>query len=75
MENGDKNEREKLVVVVIDVVVLFVLSNKKPFGPIYIFKHVLKNNFVLTSITTTTNFSLSFLSPFSMFLLNSDILM
>jgi len=47
MENGDKNEREKLVVVVIDVVVLFVLSNKKPFGPIYIFKHVLKNNFVL----------------------------
>jgi hypothetical protein len=24
-----------------------LLDNEKPFGPLYIFKHVLKNNFVL----------------------------
>ena len=42
------NEREGLVVMVCVVVRLVKhLNDKKPFSPLYIFKHVLKNNFGL----------------------------
>jgi hypothetical protein len=40
-------EREGLVVMVCVVVHLVNHLNKKPFRPLYIFKRVLKNNFVL----------------------------
>ena len=40
-------EGERLVVMVCVVVHLVNHLNKKPFRPLYIFKHVLNNNFVL----------------------------
>ena len=42
-----EKEREGLVVMVCVVVHVVNHLNKKPFRPLYIFKHVLKNNFVL----------------------------
>jgi hypothetical protein len=40
-----EGERERLVVMVCVVVHLVNHLNKKPFRPLYIFKHVLKNSF------------------------------
>jgi hypothetical protein len=42
-----EGERERLVVMVFVVVHLVNHLSKKPFRPLYIFKHVLKNKFVL----------------------------
>ena len=44
-----KGMRERGLVVVMCTIVVFgeQLDNKKPVRPLYIFKHMLKNNFVL----------------------------
>jgi hypothetical protein len=45
--NERERERERLVVMVCVVVHLVNHLSKNPFRPLYIFKHVHKNNFVL----------------------------